>query len=125
MTNVIFENNEHELRYNEFIEKMPDKNGLSKAKAYLLALIGHNPCDIYDFESHRTITEGMNACWQTSNTVRATALLFSLCCNYNNDYNCGTVYKIFGYNYWDKYYIEALKLYCHDSIAVPTIKFKI
>ena len=125
MNKIIFENKEHESRYNEYIEKMPSKDGFNKAYAYLLALIGHNPNDIYDFKNHRIITEGLSACWQTTNTARATALLFSLMCNYNNENNCGTVYNIFGSNYWDKYYIEALKLYCHNSLSQHSFNIKI
>ena len=121
MNTIIFENKDHEIRYNEYIVKMPRKDGFNKAYAYLLALIGHNPNDIYDFENHRIIPKGLGACWQTGNTTRATSLLFSLCCNYNNEDNCGTVYSIFGSNYWDKYYIEALRLYCSGTISqIPT-----
>ena len=124
MNTIIFENKDHENRYNEYIEKMPRKDGFNKACAYLLTLIGHNPNDIFDFENHRIIPEGLGACWQTSNTARATALLFSLWCNYNDENNCGTVYNIFGSNYWDKYYIEALRLYCSDTISQipPSLK---
>lgn len=125
MNKIIFENKDHESRYNKYVEKMPCKDGFNKAYAYLLALIGHNPNDIYDFDNHRIIPEGLGACWQTTNTARATALLFSLKCNYNNETNCGTVYNVFGSNYWDKYYIEALKLYCHDSLSQPTFNLKI
>ena len=41
-----------------------------------------------------------------------------------NEYNCGTVYNIFGSNYWDKYFIEALKLYCSGTITQipPSLK---
>ena len=91
----------------------------------LLALIGHNPNDIYDFENHKIIPEGLGACWQTGNTTRATALLFSLWNDYNNEYNCGTVYNIFGCSRWDKYYIEALKLYCSNSDMQIPSRFKI
>lgn len=125
MNTIIFENKDHENRYNEYIEKMLRKDGFNKAYAYLLALIGHNPNDIFDFENHKIIPDGMGACWQTSNTARATALLFSLWCNYNDENNCGTVYNIFGSNYWDKYYIEALKLYCSNSDMQIPSRFKI
>ena len=104
MTTIIFETKEHESRYNEYIEKMPRKDGYGKACAYLLGLIGPNPDDIYNFENHRIIPEGLGACWQTSNTSRATALLFSLWQNYNNECNICIVFNIFGYNYWDRYY---------------------
>ena len=87
MNTIIFENKDHENRYNEYIEKMLRKDGFNKAYAYLLALIGHNPNDIFDFENHKIIPDGMGACWQTSNTARATALLFSLWCNYNDENN--------------------------------------
>lgn len=124
MNTIIFENKDHENRYNEYIEKMPRKDGFNKAYAYILALIGHNPDDIFDFENHRIIPDGLGACWQTGNTARATALLFSLWNDYNNEYNCGTVYNIFGSNYWDKYFIEALKLYCSGTITQipPSLK---
>ena len=125
MNTIIFENKDHEIRYNEYIEKMPRKDGFNKAYAYLLALIGHNPNDIYDFENHRIIPEGLGACWQTGNTTRATALLFSLWNDYNNEYNCGTVYNIFGCSHWDKYYIEALRLYCSNSDMQIPSSFKL
>ena len=34
MNTIIFENKDHENRYNEYIEKMPRKDGFNKAYAY-------------------------------------------------------------------------------------------
>ena len=78
MNTIIFENKDHENRYNEYIEKMPRKDGFNNAYAYLLALSGHNPNDIYDFENHKIIPDGMGACWQTS-TLRELLLFCSHC----------------------------------------------
>ena len=98
---------------------------LHKSVAYLLALIGDYENDVFDFENNHIKPESLKAAWQTSNTARATALIFALWNGYNNDSNCGNIYNIFRYNYWDKYYIEALKIYCSDSLNFPVVNLKI
>ena len=125
MVKIIFENKEHEIRYNNILGRMICSDNLHKSVAYLLALIGDYEDDVFDFENNRIKPESLKAAWQTSNTARATALIFALWNGYNNDSNCGNVYNIFRYNYWDKYYIEALKIYCSDSLNFPAVNFKI
>ena len=119
---IIFENKDHENRYKEFHDKMTCQDALHRSVAYLLALIGDNADDLFDFENNRIKPDGMNAAWQTSNTVRATALIFALWNGYNDENDRGNIYNIFSYNYWDKYYIEALKIYCSDTINAPDFK---
>lgn len=125
MVKIIFENKEHEIRYNNILDRMIYSDNLHKSVAYLLALIGDYENDVFDFEKNRIKPESLKAAWQTSNTARATALIFALWNGYNNDSNCGNVYNIFRYNYWDKYYIEALKIYCSDSLNFPAVNLKI
>lgn len=122
---IAFENADHENKYYEYLNRMCRQDNLHRCVAYLLALIGDEAEDLFDFEHNVIKPEGIHEAWQTSNTVRATALLFSLWNAYDDDHNRANPYNIFGYNYWDKYYIEALKIYCHDSLSQPTLKLKI
>ncbi len=116
MANVIFENNDHEIRYNEIFNKMNCKSNMHKAIAYLLALMDGNEDDVFDFKKNQIKPDGINACWQTGGTSRTTALIFSMWNGYYSNPEKGTILKIFGYSNWDKYYIEALKIYAYDTI---------
>ena len=119
MKKIIFENADHEIRYNEILSKMSYHSNMHKAIAYLLALMDGNAEDIYDFSKNQIINDGLQACWQTGGSVRATKLIYSMWNGPELYPEKCTIDQIFGYSRWDKFFIEALKIYADDTINMP------
>lgn len=118
--NIKFENKEHENKFNELCKRMHADTNHTRAIAYLIALIGGGlENELFDFERNIIKSSAINAGWQTSNTMRATTLLITLASGYRTAPEKGNIHKIFGYNYWDRYYIEALRIYFDETISSP------
>ena len=98
---------------------MSYQSNMHKAIAYLLALMDGNAEDIYDFSKNRIMNDGLQACWQTGNSSRATKLIFNMWNGPEFYPEKCTIDQIFGYSNCDKYYIEALKIYASDTINAP------
>ena len=116
MENIIFESAAHEKKYFDLLHRAEitadSHNPELKAVLYLLALIRRNENSLYDFKENVIKPESIGEPWQTGNTARATRLMFILWNGYNAepDQSQNSIYNIFGYSEWDKYYIQALKI---------------
>ena len=121
MNNIIFENKTHKEKFTEFCNRLPEqrKNPTSYAAMYLLALIGQGENDLFDFEKGLIEPEGINAGWQTSSTRKATALMFGIWNSRCMDAEASKVCNIFGSSYWDRYFLEAIKIRYAETINSP------
>lgn len=121
INNIIFENKTHKKKFTEFCNRLPErrKNPTSYAAMYLLALIGQGENDLFDFEKGLIEPEGINAGWQTSSTKKATALMFGMWNSRCMDAETSKVCNIFGSSYWDRYFLEALKIRYTETIDSP------
>ena len=116
MKNIIFENEQHKKRYISLLHEVGETEDTGdteiKSAMYLLALIGKNEKELFDFSSRSIIPKGIKAAWQTGGTVRATRLLYILWNGFPSErqQKNNNIYNIFGYSEWDKYFIEAIKI---------------
>lgn len=110
---------EHKTKYEELLDRV-EKNGYviygeERAVMYLIALMETEKKGIadrlFDFEK-KVIREGvLKTSWQSSTTLAATKLALNLWCGYPADQNeKWTVCDLFGNCYWDKYYLEAIRI---------------
>lgn len=115
---------EHKTKYEELLDRVK-KNGYvvfgeERAVMYLIALMETEKKGItdrlFDFEK-KVIREGvLKASWQSSATLAATKLALNLWCGApTNPKEKWTVYDLFGDYFWDKYYLEAIRIRFWDS----------
>ena len=116
MNAIIFANAEHKKKYISLLQRVGENyksdNVEIKAAMYLLALIGKNENTLFDFKEMCIKPDGINAAWQTGTTLRASRLMFVLWNGFpsENEQANNSIYNIFGYTEWDKYFIEAIKI---------------
>lgn len=106
---------EHKTKYEKLLDRV-EKNGYviygeERAVMYLISLMETEKKGIadrlFDFKE-KVIRNGvLEANWQSSTTLAATKLALNLWCGYPTNQ---TVYDLFGDYYWDKYYLEAIRI---------------
>ena len=111
---MIFESDKHENKYKELLTKVGSERAGSpevKATLYLIALVGHEE-RLFNFKDCSIRPKGLSEAWQTGSSTRATRLAFILW-NGNpaeEDQSENSVYSLFGYSTYDKYFLEAIKI---------------
>lgn len=111
---MLFESEKHETLYNTLINKCQRVDEETKPVMYLLALT----CDMsrakqmFDFKEMCIRPDNFEQPWQTSSSARAIRLAFVLWNGFptEEEQELNSVYNIFGYSSWDKYFIEAIRL---------------
>lgn len=73
-----FQDNEHEQRYINLLNKMKKHDCYHRSAAYLMALADLVPNDVFDFEKSCIKHHGVYKGWQTTSSLMATRLMFNL-----------------------------------------------
>ncbi|MEE1154443.1 MAG: DUF6075 family protein [Acutalibacteraceae bacterium] len=111
---IIFKDNEHKNMYFTLLKKCNRADAETKPVMYLLALT----CNIdraeqmFNFKEMCIKADNFEQPWQTSSSARAIRLAFVLWNGFPTEekQELNSVYNIFGYSSWDKYFLEAIKL---------------
>lgn len=112
MREKIFANEDHKNNYKKLmkhIDKGCHESERIQAMVYLLALFetikpGFSKT-VFDFKNLLIKPNVLEESWQTSSTRRTILLAFNLF----NDHPA-TIQEIFGYSYWDEFYLEAIRI---------------
>lgn len=113
--NIIFESEKHKTLFYTLLKKCRRVNDEATSVMYLLALACDNEAQakqMFDFKENCICPENLSQPWQTGSTERAVRLAFVLWNGYPSEENQtnNSIYNIFGYSSWDRYFIEAIKL---------------
>ena len=111
---IQFKDERHKNMYLALLEKCNRADEETKPVMYLLALT----CDLsrveqmFDFKEMCIRPDNFEQSWQTSSSAKAIRLAFILWNGFptEEEQELNSVYNIFGYSSWDRYFIEAIKL---------------
>lgn len=113
-----FQNEAHEKRYYDILNRMKTRDCYHKSAAYLMALRIMCPEDIFDFDEDIILHSGLHEPWQTHSTRKATRLMFNLWNGWvrdegNFDVPVSPYYavdEIFCNAEWAPYFYEAIRI---------------
>jgi hypothetical protein len=109
---IIFRPGNHQEMYNVLLNRLPeDKRQYAEYKTamYLISLVETEipgvADQIFDFKNLAIKPQVLEKAWQTGSTKRTIWLCYNL---WNGFY--ASVWDVFGYSYWDRYYVEAIRI---------------
>lgn len=111
---IIFKDENHQDMYFALLKKCKRVDEETKPVMYLLALACNmsRAEQMFDFKEMCIRADNFEQPWQTSSSTRAIRLAFVLWNGFptEEEQERNSVYNIFGYSSWDKYFIEAIRL---------------
>lgn len=115
---IKFKDKNHEEMYKILLERCKRVDEETTPVMYLLSLVCANrgtfTCaeQMFDFKEMCIRPDNFEQPWQTSSSAKAIRLAFVLWNGFptEEEQERNSVYNIFGYSSWDKYFIEAIKL---------------
>lgn len=112
---IVFESERHKELFNTLINKCKRIDSETISVMYLLSLACEDEKQaekMFDFKETCICPDNFNQSWLTGSSSRAIRLAFVLWNGFPTEEHQenNSIYNIFGYSHWDKYFLEAIKL---------------